>query len=358
MITTIGFVFFGLIAEADILRVATFNTELTRDGPGLLLRDIVKGKDAQLLALRQVVGDVSPDVLVLQNVDYDHGLAALTALQDWLADGGVAYSHVFAAPPNSGLPTGLDMNGDGRLGQPEDAHGFGSFYGQSGMAVLSRYPIDQSSVQDFSPMVWAALPNALLPTYEDGRPFPSAEAQAALRLATVAQWVVPIDVAGQTVTLLAFHAGPPVFDGPEDRNGKRNHDEMTFWHHYMGGAFGPAPEEKFILLGAANLDPVDGEGYHEAILALMQDPRLQDPEPRRPEGPMSDSPGHDGNPRLDTVAWPSPDPGHRRVDYVLPSADWTVRASGVNWPSEDSEAAGVVEKASRHRMVWVDLAIE
>jgi hypothetical protein len=165
-------------------------------------------------------------------------------------------------------------------------------------------------------------------------------------------------VDNRVVSLLAFHAGPPVFDGPEDRNGKRNHDELMFWRQFMDGAFGPAPKEQFVLLGAANLDPVDGEGYHEAIQALLTDPRLQDPAPRRPDGPMEDSPGQSGDPRLDTVAWPSPDPGHRRVDYVLPSADWRVLDAGVHWPAADDPKTEAVATASRHRIVWVDLALE
>ncbi|MFK7940353.1 MAG: endonuclease/exonuclease/phosphatase family protein [Roseovarius sp.] len=347
----------GLPVQADTLRIATYHTELTRDGPGLLVRDIAKGKDAQLLAMRQVVAEVAPDILLLQGVDYDHGLAGLTALQGWLAEGGVFYPHVFAAAPNSGLPTGYDMDADGRLGEPEDAHGYGSFFGQSGMALLSKHPIDTDAIRDFSPALWVDVPDPLLPVHADGTPFPSAQAQAALRLATVGQWMVPVRVDKTTVSVLAFHAGPPVFDGPEDRNGKRNHDELVFWQHYLDGVFGPAPKARFVLLGAANLDPVDGEGYHQAITGLLNDPRLQDPAPRRPNGELADSPGQSGDPEFDTVAWPVPDPGHRRADYVLPSADWQVVDAGVYWPKPQDPKADVVAEASRHRMVWVDLML-
>lgn len=343
--------------QAETLRIATYNAELTRDGPGLLLRDILKGKDPQLIAVRDVVAQVAPDILLLQNVDFDHGLAGLSALQAWLAVDGVDYPHIFALPPNSGLPTGLDMDGDGRLGRPQDAQGFGRFYGEGGMALLSRYPIEPAGVQDFSTMLWADLPGALLPEV-DGRPFPSADVQAVQRLSSVAHWVVPVKLPNLTLTLLAFHAGPPVFDGPEDRNGKRNHDELVFWQHYMDGAFGPVPDARFVLLGDANLDPVDGDGLKPAIQALLDDPRLQDPKPMRPDGPLADSPGHLGDPRLDTAAWPSPEPGHRRVDYVLPSVDLTVVQSGVYWPVEGEPAAEIVQQASRHRVVWVDLKID
>jgi len=31
---------------------------------------------------------------------------------------------------------------------------------------------------------------------------------------------------GQVIHILASHPTPPVFDGVEDRNGRRNHDEI------------------------------------------------------------------------------------------------------------------------------------
>ena len=343
--------------KAETLRIASFNTELSRDGPGLLLRDLVRGTDPQLQAVRGVIAEVSPDILLLQNVDYDLGLATLDALRNWLAEAGADYPHLFALPPNSGLETGLDMDGDGRVGHARDSQGYGAFYGAHGMALLSRYPVDAGAAQDFSALLWRDLPGALLPEVE-GRPFPSAEALAVQRLSSVAHWAVPVELPGGPLTLLAFHAGPPVFDGPEDRNGRRNHDELIFWRHYLDGRFGPAPDGRFVLLGAANLDPSDGEGRREAIRALLSDPRLQDPKPARPDGPMADSPGQRGDPRLDTVAWPAPDPGHKRVDYVLPAAGLRVVGAGVFWPPVGDPLEMMARTASRHRIVWVDLALD
>lgn len=346
-----------LAGRAESLRIATFHTEASREGPGLLLRDIQKGDDPQLMALRAVVAKAAPDVLLLQGVDYDHGLATLTALQDWLREGGAGYDHVFALAPNAGVPTGHDMDGDGRLGEPEDNHGFGRFYGEGGMALLSRYPIDAANARDFSDVLWADLPGALLPQ-KNGAPFPSAEAQALLRLASVAHWMVPVDTPTGPLTLMMFHAAPPVFDGPEDRNGRRNHDQLIFWQHVMDGRFGSAPKRPFVLMGDANLDPEDGEGRREAIQTLLDDPRLQDPTPARPDGPMQDSPGHHGDARLDTVAWPAPEPGHKRVSYVLPSAGVEVLGSGVFWPPKGHADEDMVATASRHRLVWVDLRLD
>ncbi len=347
----------GGVAGAETLRIATYNSDLTRKGPGLLLRDILKGEDAQIAAVQEVIKAVAPDILVLQGIDYDYGLSALSALRDALSNGRVDYPYIFALRPNAGMATGLDMDGDGRKGGARDGQGYGQFAGEGGMAILSRLPIDTAAARDFSAMLWKDIPGALLPEIE-GKPFPSAQAQAVQRLSSVAHLVVPIELEqGRSLDLLTFHATPPVFDGPEDLNGRRNHDEILFWLHYLNGEFGPAPDRDFVVIGDANLDPVDGEGRKQAILDLLNDPRVQDPKPMRP-GVVENTNGDKGDPKLDTVDWPLPDPGPRRVDYILPSADLKVVGSGVYWPEKGSKAAAVAAAASRHRMVWVDLEFQ
>lgn len=121
---------------------------MSRQGPGTLLRDLLRGDD-QARAVAQVVAHVAPDILVLQGVDYDADLLALNALRDVISEAGQMYDHVIALPPNTGMQTGLDLNGDGRLGGPADAQGYGRFRGADGMAVLSRWPIMTDEVQDF-----------------------------------------------------------------------------------------------------------------------------------------------------------------------------------------------------------------
>ncbi|WP_341476689.1 endonuclease/exonuclease/phosphatase family protein [Pelagivirga sediminicola] len=326
------------------MRVATWNSELSRDGPGLLLRDLLLDDDAQAMAAAQMIAAVAPDILLLQNVDYDMDHLALTALRDLIATRGPRYGTVFARMPNTGMATDLDMDGDGRLGEPEDAQGHGAFAGQGGMAILSRYPVDIARVQDLSDLLWRDIPQAMLPV-QGGAPFPSEQAQAVLRLADVAQWAVPVKHDSGRITILAFHANAPVFDGPEDRNGRRNHDQLRFWQHYLDGAFAPPPKDRFVLMGHANQDPHRGEGIKVGIAGLLSDSRLQDPHPvsthTRP-----------GEPPDATVNWPRVTPSLMRVSYVLPSRDWAVEASGVHWPIQGQEAA------SRHGIVWVDLVID
>ncbi len=333
---------------ADSLRIATYHTELDRKGPGLLLRDITRGEDVQIDAVVAVLVHAQADIVALQGFDYDLTGAALAAFAKALEAEGLHYPHQFALRPNTGMVTGLDMDGDGRLGGPGDSQGFGAFSGQGGMAILSRYPVARDAVRDFSGLLWVDLPGATLPRTDAG-PFPSVAAQAAQRLSTTGHWVVPVDVPDiGRVSLLTYHATPPVFDGPEDRNGLRNADETRFWQVYLDGAFGAAPTTRFVLLGDANLDPSAGDGLQPVMRRLLSDPRLIDVAPTSPGATaVGDA--------TDTADWDDPNPGNMRVDYVLPSADWTVTDSGVVWPAPDDPFAQTVAQASRHRLVWVDL---
>ena len=290
--------------------------------------------------------EVRPDVVHLMGLDHDIEGHALSALQQALAEAGLDYTHAFAAQPNSGLPSGLDLDGNGQLGEARDAQGYGRFTGDSGMAVLSRFPI--GAVQDFSAFLWADLPGAI-PPLVDGRPFPSAEAFAAQHLSSVGHWDVQVLTPGGTLRLLAFAAGTPLYDGDEDRNGRRNHDEITFWARYLDGALPwPKPGQPVVVLGRANVDPFDGAGRPEGIQTLLTHPRLQDPEPRSTAAEAQATPGHRGDPALDTADFKDPRPGNLRLDYVLPDARLTVTGSGVFWP-EDSQ--------KRHHLVWVDVTL-
>jgi len=335
---------------AETLRIATYNAALTRAGPGLLLRDILKGEDPQIAAVVAVIGALDADVLVLTAVDYDYGQVALSAFADRLAAAGSVYPYRFALRPNTGLATGLDLDGNGALGDARDAQGYGRFAGEAGMAVLSRLPIMAEEARDFSGYLWRDLPGAMLP-----QPLPGADIQ---RLATTGHWEVPVTLPGGTVLrLLSWYATPPIFDGPEDRNGRRNHDEAAFWARLIEGAlpFAP-PAAPFIVLGDANLDPVDGDGLSAGIAGLIAHPALQDPAPRSTSGRVDA--GQQGDPALDTADYSAAGgPGGLRVDYLLPSADLKVTAAGVLWPPESDPLAATLAAASRHRPVWVEITL-
>ena len=73
----------------ESVRLATFNIGFQKSGPGILLRDILRDDNAQILMSRDIVAAVNPDVLLLTNFDYDFRLHALSAFADKLASAGV-----------------------------------------------------------------------------------------------------------------------------------------------------------------------------------------------------------------------------------------------------------------------------
>lgn len=350
----------ALPALSQNIRIATYYTDLERKGPGLLLRDILGGKDPQVVALGQVIAHVAPDVILLTSFDFDLGGHALRAFADHLRGVGIDYPYAFTSHSNSGIATGLDMNGDGWLGDADDAQGFGDFAGQGGMAVLSKLPILQDGVRDFSSMLWQDFPDAQSPS-SDGT-------LALQRLSSVAHWDIPIQLPDLSVLrLFAFHAGTPAFGGDGDRNQNRNHDEVSFWQTYLDGRLAIQPtNDPFIVIGDANLDPHDGLGRQSAIQNLLSDVRLRDLRPRSAGAAIASNAqggvnaNQTGDPALDTADWPDENgPGNLRVDYVLPSVKLNTGGAGVFWPAPTDPDAAVLQHdgvaASRHALVWVDI---
>ncbi|MFC3182918.1 endonuclease/exonuclease/phosphatase family protein [Cypionkella sinensis] len=302
-----------------------------------------RGDNPAQLAAVQVITKLNADVLLLTGIDYDLRGETVAALEARLADAGAAYPYRLALRPNTGVQTGLDLDGNGILGEPRDAMAYGRWSGEGGMAVLSRLPIETDNIRDFSSFPWAELPGNLMPPdTPPGQP-----------LSTTGAYEVPITLPdGTSLRLLAYYASPPIFDGADDRNGRRNHDETAFWLHLLAGdlPFKP-PQPPFVILGQSNLDPADGAGRKDAITALLHHRALQDPAPR---GTSSrHDPGQSGDPALDTALYPKV--GGLRVEMILPSQDLQVQAAGVVWPPDDDPSAATITAASRHHPLWVDL---
>lgn len=371
---------------APVTRFATFNVALNRPEPGALLQELQGGGSAAGRRLAAIVQQLRADVLLLCELDRDDAAAAAAVFaREYLAvpqegQRPVHYEYSYCGEVNTGVPSGHDLDGDGRVGGPGDAHGHGAFPGQYGMVLLSRHPILVDRVRTFRTLAWAAMPGALRP---DGL---GDDAWAARRLSSKSHWDVPIGVGdpaagGRIVHALCSHPTPPVFDGPEDRNGRRNHDEIRFWVDYLtperagwivddaGGRGGLPPDAAFVVLGDLNCDPVDGDGRREALQALLAHPRVQDPAPRSRGGAAAAmaqfgrNAQHAGDPALDTGDFadapgdgPGSGPGNLRVDYALPSRRLRVAHSGVFWPLPHEPGAGRID-ASDHRPVWVDLEL-
>ncbi|MGR3716061.1 MAG: endonuclease/exonuclease/phosphatase family protein [Thermohalobaculum sp.] len=368
----------------DAIRVATLNAGLVRKGAGMLVHEMVKGS-AQIDAVAEIILRVRPDILLLTKFDRDPAHRALTGFAERLRAGvagleGLDYPFLYQGPVNTGLPSGHDLDGDGYRRGPRDAFGYGRFPGQYAMALMSRYPIDYDRLRGFRRFRWADLPGADRPVNADGTPYHPDPVWGDLRLSSVSQWDVPVTLPGDVVLhVLASHPTPPVFDGPEDFNGRRNADEIRLLLGLIDGADwlvddrgqggGLGPGDLFVVAGDLNADPYDGEARRAAIGALLAHPRVQDPMPESAGGAQAARSGganatHRGPPAQDTADWrDEPGPGNMRVDYVLPSTGLEVTGSGIFWPLADDPLARLIAGGRRpassdHRLVWVDIAVE
>lgn len=358
--------------EEGAIRIATFNASLYRRNPGLLAQELRLGGSPQIDAVAEIIQIVRPDVILINEFDYDARGVSARLFAETLrigrgAQAGVDYPHTLVRPANTGVQSGFDLDGDGRTGGPADAYGFGFFEGQYGMALFSRFPFDDELIRTFQKVKWADMPANLIPEDHFG------EAEGALRLSSKNHIDAPVILPdGRRIHLLASHPTPPVFDGPEDANGRRNHDEVRFWIDYAEGddwmtddqgREGPLPSGAgFVVIGDLNVDPEDGVGRGAVLKRLME--IAPDPLPFSTGGALAGGAGanlrHRGPPGLDTADWKdTPGPGNLRADYVLPAAGVEVLNSGVFWPAPDDPLHRLVGSeeliSSDHRLVWVDI---
>ncbi len=392
---------------SEPIRIATFNASLNRATEGELIADLSTPDDAQARAIAEIVQKTDADVILINEFDYDaEGAAVNLFRENYLGVGqngaaAIDYPYVYSAASNTGILSGFDLNGDGvtatevdrgGAAYAGDSFGFGQFPGQYGFVIFSKHPIDVENVRSFQNFLWKDMPGNLLtedPTNDKLTDFYSPEEVAALRLSSKNHVDVPVMIDGETVHVLASHPTPPVFDGPEDYNGKRNSDEIRFWADYVegtdyiyddaGAVGGLATGARFVILGDQNADPFDGDSFPGAIDQLLDNPLIQgsatDPA-ITPDGPggveQAEVQGganeaHVGDPAFDTAdfgfspADPTTDvpPGNVRVDYVLPSSEGLVYLDGaVYWPeSDDPDFALTSFPTSDHRLVSVDLAL-
>ena len=138
---------------ADV-RFSTFNASLNRAAAGQLITDLSTPANEQAGNVAEIIQRVRPDILLINEFDFDEDGAALRLFQDnYLSvsrNGSVPdlVPYRYTAPSNTGIPSGFDLDNDGTIGGPGDAYGFGFFPGQFGMAVYSRYPIDTAPDPD------------------------------------------------------------------------------------------------------------------------------------------------------------------------------------------------------------------
>ncbi len=425
-------------ANGTNIRFAQFNASLNRNADGQLINDLsnpvipdtraIGAADSpnrnQALRVQQaknaaeIIQRNNPDVLLINEFDFNTAnptKAVELFINNFLKVGQngaspVYYKYFYIAPSNTGIPSGFDLNNNGSTvttltdgigdnGYGDDSFGFGNFPGQFGMVVLSKYEIDTPNVRTFQNFLWKDMPGNLLttdptvdnpttPVNENLNGFYSAAEIEKLRLSSKSHWDVPIKVNGETVHALVSHPTPPVFDGTEDRNGKRNADEIRFWADYVspgqggyiyddqGGKGGIAGGSSFVIMGDQNADPRDGDSYNNAVSQLLRNPNINTnsiptsagaPQQATLQGAVNNT--QTGNPAFDTAdfADSGTNPGNLRADYVLPSADLTINNSSVFWPLNTDPTfapVGVFNGAlpggfatSDHRLVFADVQV-
>ena len=366
---------------APTLRVATYNGSLYDERDGGLVARLQAGDEAAR-KIAAVIQHQRPDLLLLNEFDYDAaGRAADLFQQRYLGvsqsgQAPIEYAYRFIAPVNTGVPSGMDLDRNGKLGGGNDAWGFGMHPGQYGLLVLSRYPIDVDAVRTFQHFHWKDLPGARSPIDpKSGQAWYPPEVWSKLRLSSKSHWDVPVRTPIGRLHFLVHHPTPPVFDGAEDRNGVRNRDEIRFWAEYLAprpapwlcddaGRCGGLPADaRFVIAGDHNADPLDGDSTGNPMAALLEHPRaLRYPAPRS-EGAVTSATAagganlaQHGDPAEDTGEF-GPKVGNLRLDYVLPSRGLSVLRSGVFWPPPGEPGSDWID-ATDHHLVWLDLAAD
>jgi endonuclease/exonuclease/phosphatase family metal-dependent hydrolase len=365
------------------IRFATYNTSLYSDETSGLINRLRDG-DANAKKIAAVIQHQRPDVLLLNEFDYDaEGNAADIFQKNYLAvaqDGqnSISYPYRYFAPVNTGVQSDMDLDNNGSIGgegrsRGNDAYGYGLHPGQYGMLVLSKFPIENDNVRTFQKLLWKDLPGALSPVDPKTQKawYPS-DVWARLRLSSKSHWDVPVNTPNGLVHFLVAHPTPPVFDGPEDRNGTRNHDEIKLWAEYLSNkntqwlcddknvCGGLANDARFVIAGDMNADPMDGDGIPGTMQQLLEHPRVLKYDAPRSQGAVlsaKTSGGanvmHNGDHATDTGDF-GPKVGNMRLDYVLPSANLQLKDSGVFWLSPTQPGNQWMD-ASDHHMVWVDV---
>ena len=352
-----------LLAGTQI-RVATYNTSLALNTKGQLSASLRTGTFSQAKRVAELIQLIEPDILLLNEFDYDAGSSALNRFHDKflnVSQNGRPAQHFpyrYTAPSNTGISSGFDLDNNGTIDTSpgdqtygNDSFGFGEFEGKYGMAVLSKYPIATDAIRTFQLLKWNEMPDNLIPSG-----YYAADELAALRLSSKSHWDIPIQVGGQRLHFLVSHPTPPVFDGPEDKNGRRNHDEIRLWADYLSqeshsylsddlGTAGGLGSERFIIAGDQNADPNAGDSFNNAINQLLLHPKVDSS--ITPERTGSSTTSN----RFHTATF------SLRADYVLPSkAGFNNLGGAVFWPTGGSPGANRLS-ASDHRPVYLDLEL-
>ncbi|WP_019676699.1 endonuclease/exonuclease/phosphatase family protein [Arsukibacterium perlucidum] len=370
--------------NATKIKVATFNVSmessnyLPRGETGdntVLAKILADGNNPQVKNIATIIQRVRPDVMLLNEFDYienpESGILAF--IKNYLnkpqqGSQPIDYPYFYYSTVNTGQPSPFDLDNSGEAtGVGADAWGYGFYPGQYGMAILSKYPIVLDKVRTFQHFKWRDMPGFMPTNKQDGSPWYNPEAWQQMPLSSKSHWDIPIIVAGKTIHILASHPTPPVFDGPENRNGIRNHDEIRFWLDYLdpaaagyiyddnGNKGGLAEQSRFVLLGDLNASADgDGDAISSAITALVNHRSINQSFTPASLGAAENTPEL-AHAKYHTASW------RMRADYVLASDfGFNIKEGGVFWPAKseaDYPLVGARGASSDHRLVWLTLEL-
>ena len=349
--------------------------------------------------MAEIIQRVRPEVVLINEFDYIDGPIDGNALTDAFqanylgigqnGAGPIAYPYVFVAPSNTGIASGFDSTTTGRSSRRRWRPATGTTRSASASSPASSGWPSSACIRSITtpPGPSSTSSGATCRARScrtTRRPGPadwySPEELAILPLSSKSHWDLPIDIGGSTVHFLVSHPTPPVFDGPEDRNGRRNFDEIRFWADYLtpgkagyiyddqGRTGGLKPGSSFVIAGDQNSDPLDGDSVPGAIQQLLEHPRVNAASAPSSEGAVEAArlqgganATHRSDPRFDTADFADGAPGNLRADYVLLSRNLRIADSEVFWPVQADalfRLTGVFPfPSSDHRLVWVDVIV-
>ena len=215
------------VAKPDgSIRIATYNVAMNRESLGDLSKELEKGDSKAAKSIAEVIQRVRPDVLLINEIDYDEGKSAKLFAEKYLAVGqndneAISFKFHHVAAVNTGVDSGMDLDGNNKTGQPSDAFGYGQFPGKYGMAVFSNFEINTDKVRTFQKFLWKDMPDAAVPRAPGAsKNYYSDEIMNKFRLSSKSHWDVPISIGDKTLHFLAcclLYTSP----SPRDRTRSR-----------------------------------------------------------------------------------------------------------------------------------------
>ena len=370
--------------QQDSIRVATFNVSMDatnylnnsqQKASGDELKHALLSGHQQVKNIAEIIQKINPDIILLNEFDRVSENSQELKLfinrylqQSQNGQAAVSYPYFYQGPVNTGVVAPVDLNGNGKPSEtPADTYGFGLFPGHYGMALLSKFPIDTQKIRTFQKFKWKDMADALKPINpETNKSHYSKQAWDIFRLSSKSHWDITVMVNDKPLHILAAHPTPPVFDGPEDRNGKRNHDEIRLLTDYISKGKadylyddnnikgGIKDSHPFVILGDLNASAVEGDAINRSIAALLAHEKVNDPLPSS-EGGALNSESNQFAP-YHTAYW------RMRADYVLPSSfGIELLDAGVFWPKDTEQDFRLIKDraaSSDHRLVWIDIKLK